>query len=88
MSVEAARVLPLRSGARPKIVAKNIKEFSNGLKILNGPYGPYVTDGKKNARISKDQDPAAITEEQAKKLIEEAPAKKRGFGRRRTTKKS
>jgi DNA topoisomerase-1 len=66
-----------------KDAAKNINEFPGGIKILNGPYGPYVTDGKKNARISKDQDPKAITADQAKELLAAAPAKKRGFRRAR-----
>jgi DNA topoisomerase-1 len=68
-----------------KDAAKHIKEFASGIKILNGPYGPYVTDGKKNARIAKDQDPAKLTEPQAKTLLDTAPAKKRGA--KRTTKR-
>ncbi len=65
---------------------KNISDFGNGLKVLNGRYGPYITDGKKNAKIPKDTDPKTITEEQAKKLIAEAPAKvrkARGFSQGR-----
>jgi len=62
--------------------AKNIKEFPGGLKILNGPYGPYITDGKKNARISKDVDPKSLSEETAKEILEKSPAKK-SFSRRR-----
>lgn len=65
---------------------KYINEFPGGIKVVNGPYGPYITDGKKNAKIPKETDPKSITEEQAKKLLAEAPAKKR-FTRRRTTKK-
>lgn len=60
-----------------KDAAKNIKAFESGIKILNGPYGPYVTDGKKNARIAKEQDPAALTEADAKALLDAAPAKRR-----------
>lgn len=72
-----------------KDAAKNIKEFDSGIRILNGPYGPYVTDGKKNARIAKEQDPAALTEAQAKALLEAAPAKRRGgFRRKRATSKA
>jgi DNA topoisomerase-1 len=66
-----------------KDAAKNINEFAGGIKVLNGPYGPYITDGKKNARIAKEQDPAKITEEEAKKILAEAPAKKRGGFRRK-----
>lgn len=65
-----------------KDAAKHIAEFAGGIKVLNGPYGPYITDGKKNARIAKDTDPTTITEEQAKALLAAAPAKKRGFRRK------
>ena len=68
-----------------KDAAKKINEFASGIKVLNGPYGPYITDGKKNVRIAKGTDPAAITEAEAKELIKAAPAtKKRRFaGKRR-----
>lgn len=59
----------------------------SGIKVVNGPYGPYITDGKKNARIAKDVDPAKITEAQAKELIAKAPSKKKRFVRRTTKKK-
>jgi DNA topoisomerase-1 len=65
--------------------AKNIADFGDGLKVLNGRFGPYVTDGQKNAKIPKDTDPKSITQAQAKKMIAEAPAKgkgKRSFKRR------
>jgi DNA topoisomerase-1 len=70
-----------------KDAAKHINEFPSGIKVLDGPYGPYITDGKKNARIAKDVDPAKITEAEAKKMLAEAPAKKRGFRRKRAAKK-
>lgn len=60
-----------------KDAEKNIATFPSGVKILNGPYGPYVTDGKKNARIAKDVDPKKLTEADAKELLAKAPAKKR-----------
>jgi DNA topoisomerase-1 len=70
-----------------KDAAKHIKEFDSGIKILNGPYGPYVTDGKKNARISKETDPTTLSEADAKELLDKAPAKKaRRF--KKSTKKS
>lgn len=66
-----------------KDAAKHINEFPGGIKVLNGPYGAYVTDGKKNARIDKKQDPAKLTASEAKALLAAAPAKKRGSFRRR-----
>jgi len=56
--------------------AKNISDFGDGIKVLNGRYGPYITDGKKNAKIPKDQKPEEITHEQAKQMIADAPAAK------------
>lgn len=63
---------------------KNIADFDDGIKVLNGRYGPYITDGKKNAKIPKDQDPKKITHEEAKKLLDEAPATKKRFTRRKS----
>ncbi|HTE58441.1 MAG TPA: type I DNA topoisomerase [Verrucomicrobiae bacterium] len=59
---------------------RHIADFGK-IKILNGPYGPYVTDGTKNARIPKETDATKLTETDAKKILDEAPAKKR-FGKR------
>ena len=43
-------------------------------KILRGRYGPYITDGVKNARIPKDvEDPETLTLEVCQELIEKAP---------------
>ncbi len=59
-----------------KLVAeaeKNIADFGDGVKVLKGRWGPYVTDGKKNAKVAKDTDPTTITHEQALKLLAEAP---------------
>lgn len=67
---------------------KNIADFGDGIKVLNGRYGPYITDGKKNAKIPKDTDPKSITHDRAKEILDTAPAK--GRGRRapkRTTKR-
>ncbi|HSX41163.1 MAG TPA: type I DNA topoisomerase [Candidatus Saccharimonadales bacterium] len=58
--------------------AKNINEFPGGVKVLNGRFGPYVTDGKKNAKIPKGTDPASISEQEAKALLTAAkPARPR-----------
>jgi DNA topoisomerase-1 len=65
---------------------KNITDFGDGIKVLNGRYGPYITDGKKNAKIPKDQKPEEITHDQAKQMIAEAPAAGKGrFARRGAT---
>ncbi len=64
--------------------AKHIADFGDGIKVLNGRYGAYVTDGTKNAKIPKDTDPKELTHEQAKALLDEAPARKPRRGGRRS----
>jgi len=65
---------------------KNIADFGDGVKVLNGRFGPYVTNGKKNAKIPKDTDPKTVTHEQAKELLEAAPEKKGRIPRKRASK--
>jgi len=67
-----------------KEAEKNIKILDNGIKILKGPYGPYVTDGKINARIAKDQDPQTINQQQAEELLANTPKHKRKFKARKS----
>jgi DNA topoisomerase-1 len=64
---------------------KNIADFGDGIKVLNGRYGPYITDGTKNAKIPKDTDPKIITHDQAKQMIADAPEAKGRFARRKAT---
>lgn len=60
---------------------KNIADFGDGVKVLNGRFGPYITDGTKNAKVPKDTDPKTITHEQALELLKAAPAKPARRGR-------
>jgi DNA topoisomerase-1 len=60
-----------------------IQEFeADGIQVLNGRYGPYITDGKKNGKIPKDRDPKSLTLEECKALIAAAPEKKGRWGRK------
>lgn len=63
--------------------SKYINKFPGGINVVNGPYGPYITDGKKNARLAKTIDPEKLTEAEAKEILEKAPAKKKRFVRRK-----
>jgi len=54
------------------------------LKILDGRYGPYVTDGSVNASIPKGADPKDVEMDEAVDLLEKAAARKgKGKGRKR-----
>lgn len=54
---------------------KFIAEFGD-IQVLNGRYGPYIKQGRKNYKIPKDRDPKELTEEDCKTIIEEAGQKK------------
>ncbi len=65
-------------------IARNriIKEFDGSdIQVLNGRFGPYISDGKLNGKIPKDREPASLTFEDVTKLLEETgkPVRK-GFG--------
>lgn len=75
---------------------KNIADFGDGIKVLNGRYGPYITDGKQNIKVPKDVDPRKITQDQAKEILELAsttpkrkvPSRKKSAKSKKPTKKS
>jgi DNA topoisomerase-1 len=50
-----------------------------GIQVLNGRYGPYITDKARNAKIPKDRDPKALTLEECQTLLAAAPV--RSFGK-------
>jgi DNA topoisomerase I len=50
-----------------------------GIQVLNGRYGPYITDKSRNAKIPKDKDPKSLTLEECQTLLAAAPA--RTFGK-------
>lgn len=56
---------------------KIIQQFDDGIEVLNGRYGPYVTNGKKNGKIPKDTDPKSLSHADCVEILNKAPAKKK-----------
>ncbi len=86
---EAITLIKNKAEADKKRVVKTFAEEPE-LEILNGPYGVYISYKKKNYKIPKDKDAAALTVDDCKAIIEEAanaPKKPRRTAARRTTKK-
>src|SRR6202140_4419435 len=50
-----------------------------GIQVLNGRYGPYITDKSRNAKIPKDKEPKSLTLEECQSLLAAAPV--RTFGK-------
>ena len=56
-----------------------LKTFDDSpIKVVDGRWGAYVTDGKKNASVPKDKEPESLELQDCLELLEKAPAKKRG----------
>jgi len=68
--------------AKQKAAAERLIADFGKMQILRGPYGPYVTDGKKNAKVPKEKDPKKLTQKAAEKILAEAPESKGRFSRR------
>jgi len=76
---------------------KHIKNFpGTDIEVLNGRWGPYITDGMKNAKIPKDKEPKSLTQKECEELLAAAPfrrgkkkkaAKKKVVKKKATTKK-
>ncbi|UPG90435.1 DNA topoisomerase I [Luteibacter aegosomaticola] len=75
-TIELPRALQLVQEKLEAIANRTILDFGNGIQVLNGRYGPYITDGEKNARIPKDREPKTLTEAECVELLAAAPVKK------------
>ena len=77
-TITLERALELVAEKKEFDANREIKVFEGtDIKILRGRYGPYITDGNKNARIPKDvEDPASLDLATCQELIEKAPLPK------------
>ena len=70
---------------------KHIKNFpGTDIEVLNGRWGPYITDGEKNAKIPKDKEPVSLTQKECEELLAAAPfrrGKKKKAAKKKVTKK-
>jgi DNA topoisomerase I len=86
-TVELPRALELIA---EKILAdanRIILDFEErGIQVLNGRYGPYITNKEKNARVPKDREPKSLTLEECIELLAAAPVRGRR-GKKKVAKK-
>ena len=75
----ALEVIRLKKEADANRIIQDFAEA--GIQVLNGRYGPYITDKKKNAKIPKDRDPKMLTLEECRALLAAAPERGSRFGR-------
>jgi DNA topoisomerase-1 len=73
-TVTAERALEIIREKQQIEANRIIREFPEaGVQVLNGRYGPYITDGKKNGKIPKDREPASLTLAECQSLLAAAP---------------
>jgi DNA topoisomerase-1 len=86
-TINLERALELVREKKKADAERTIQDFPDeGIQVLKGRYGPYVTDKNKNAKVPKDREPASLTLEECKELLAAAPA--RGRGRKKAKKKT
>ena len=87
-TIELPRALELIEEKKIADANRIILDFEDaGIQVLNGRYGPYITDKKKNARVPKDREPKTLTLEECIELLAAAPERGRR-GKKKTTKKA
>lgn len=76
-SITLERALELIQAHKTAAANRIIKHFDDSdIQVLRGRYGPYITDGQKNAKVPKDHEPEALTLDDCQRLLAAAPAKK------------
>jgi DNA topoisomerase-1 len=87
-TIELPRALELIEEKKIADANRIILDFEEeGIQVLNGRYGPYITNKKKNARVPKDREPKSLTLEECKELLAAAPERGRR-GKKKTAKKA
>jgi len=88
-TIELPRALELIEAKKIEDANRIIQDFEEeGIQVLNGRYGPYVTDKAKNARVPKDREPNSLTLDECRELLANAPARgRRGKKKKKTTAK-
>ncbi len=87
-TIELPRALEVIAEKKKADLERIILDFEDeGIQVLKGRYGPYITDKKKNARVPKDREPDTLTLEECKELLAAAPERGRR-GKKKAGKKT
>jgi DNA topoisomerase-1 len=87
-TIDLPRALELIEEKKLADANRIIQDFPDAeIQVLNGRYGPYVTNGAKNAKIPKDRDPSTLTLAECQELIAAAPERRGRQPGKKTSKK-
>ena len=80
LSIELQRAIELIETKRVEDAKKHIASFDHDkgtIEVLNGRWGPYIKQGKKNYKIPKETEATTITLESALEIMANQPVKKK-----------
>ena len=88
-TIELPRALELIEEKKKLDAERIILDFEDeGIQVLNGRYGPYITNKAKNARVPKDREPKTLTLDECKELLAAAPERGRRGKKKTAAKKA
>jgi len=84
-TVNLSQALELVAAKKQADLDRILRTFEDtDVQILKGRWGPFITDGNKNARMPKDREPDSLSLEECLAALEAAPDKR---GRKKASKK-
>jgi len=89
-SIDLQKAIESILSQKEKNTKKVIREFpgEERIKVLNGKYGPYISNGKENFKIPKGKNPGTLTFEDCSEIINKgtsSPAKKKPVRNKKST---
>jgi DNA topoisomerase-1 len=90
-TIELPRVIELIAAKQAALEAATIRHFEGtGIRVVKGRFGPYITDGRRRARIPRTRDPESLSVFECEAYLTEAeaakPGKKKGGKAKKTEK--
>jgi DNA topoisomerase-1 len=82
---------PKKSRRATKKIIATLGNDPNGdgkIEVIDGRYGPYVSNGEVNATVPKDKDPAKVTLAEALDLVDNAPKRKKKVTKKKAKSKT
>ena len=76
-TIELPEALELVAAKKQADLDRILRTFEGtDIQILKGRWGPFITDGNKNARMPKEREPDSMTQEECQALLDAAPDKR------------
>ncbi|MBI1306905.1 MAG: type I DNA topoisomerase [Bacteroidetes bacterium] len=78
LTIDTDRAIEIILDKRKRDAERIIKQFAEDetLEILNGRWGPYISQGKNNFKLPKNVEPATLTYNEVLDIIKNQPVKK------------